>query len=76
MGFFKEKATVKKFKPEKDGKPAFAFVALSDKREVYVGPDVLSSAGISELKAGQTVRIKHKASTKRPGSLQATVISA
>jgi cold shock CspA family protein len=79
MGWFKEKATVKKFKPaSKDGKQkAFAFVLLNgDKREVYVGPDILAAARVSELKPGQAVKVKHEPSVKRPGSLQATVISA
>lgn len=75
MGWFKETATVKKFKPQQNDKKAFAFVVLRDKREVYVGPDVLQAARISELKPGQTVKVKHAASTKRPGTLQATVIS-
>lgn len=76
MGLFKEKATVKKFKPAEGSKKAFAFAVLSDKREVYIGPDVLAAARISALEAGQKVKLKHKPSEKRPGTLQATVISA
>ena len=76
MGWFKEKATVKTFKPAQNGKQAFAFVVLADKREVYVGPDILKKAGISVLKSNQAVKVKHEPSQKRPGNLQATVISA
>lgn len=78
MGLFKEKATVRKFQPAKGKGSAFAFVTLvkGDKQDVYVGQDVLSAAGITELSVGQTVKIKHCPSVKRPGTLQATVISA
>jgi hypothetical protein len=39
--------------------------------------DVLRGmARVSELKPGQAVKVKHEPSVKRPGSLQATVISA
>ncbi len=77
MGWFKEKATVKKFSPAKDKYHAYAFVTLDKaQRDVYVGRDVLFAAGISELMVGQTVMIKHKPSERKPGTLQATVISA
>jgi cold shock CspA family protein len=78
MGLFKEKATVKSFFPAKGKKRMFAFVTLNEKdgRDVYVGQDVLESAGITELSVGQAVKIKHGPSDKRPGTLQATVISA
>jgi cold shock CspA family protein len=77
MGLFKEKATVKHFKPAKDKYRAFAFVSLdADGRDVYVGQDVLDAAGIKQLSVGQAVKIKHGPSEKQPGTLQATVISA
>ncbi len=76
MGWFKETATVKMYRKPEGKRRAFAFVALGDKREVYVGPDVLDAAGITELTAGQSVKVKHEPSVKRPGTLQATVISA
>jgi cold shock CspA family protein len=73
MGWFKEKATVKKFKPaSKDGKQkAFAFVLLNgDKREVYVGPDILAAARVSELKPGQVVRPQaSRRETRKRGSV-------
>lgn len=76
MGFFKEKATVKKFKPANNGKRAFAFVSLQDGRDVYVSDAIMEKAGISVLTEGQAVKIKHEPSTKREGGLQATVIFA
>jgi cold shock CspA family protein len=74
--FFKESATVKKYLPEKGRQKAFAFVTLADNRDVYVGADVLSKARITSLTPGQAVKVKHEPSVKRPGTLQATVISA
>lgn len=78
--FFKEKATipatVKMFKSARNRQKAFAFVVLGDGSEVYVGPDVLEAGRVSELKPGQTVKVKHEPSVRKPGTLQATAISA